>query len=48
MARRDTVRAEVYDEFLTEVQILLSEDEIITLCNSQVDWINTEFIEHLK
>ena len=38
-------RAEVYDEFLTEVQILLSEDENYYYCNSQVDWINTEFIE---
>tara|TARA_B100000214_G_C23805758_1_gene552548 strand:- start:215 stop:712 length:498 start_codon:yes stop_codon:yes gene_type:complete len=38
-------RAEVYDEFLTEVQILLSEDENYYYCNSQVDWVDTSVIE---
>ena len=38
-------RAEIFDEFLTEVQILLTEDNDYYYCNAQVDWINVSLIE---
>ncbi len=38
-------RAEVYEEFLTEVQVMLSEDEEFYFCNAQVDWVEASSVE---
>jgi SHS2 domain-containing protein len=38
-------RAEIHDEFLTEVQIILTEDDSFIFCNAQVDWVDVSLIE---
>jgi SHS2 domain-containing protein len=38
-------RNEVHDEFLCELQILITEDEKILTCKAQVDWVDSNLIE---
>ena len=38
-------RNEVHNEFLCEVQIILTDDEENLYCNAQVDWVESELVE---
>lgn len=38
-------RNEVHNEFLCEVQIILTDDKENLYCNAQVDWVESELVE---